>query len=312
MNHESMRLRVITSADRAEVAELIYCSINTWYQRRGLPPIFVGGPRVTEVFHEVYHALEPGCNVVAENPRTGRLMGSCFYHPRKHHVSLGIMNVHPDYFGQGAARALLQHIIDYTEQHDFKALRLTASALNLDSFSLYNRAGFVPRYAYQDMFLRVPGQGMQRSVAGLDRVRDATSADVPALTALEWDVSGITREEDYRYCIANEAGYWHASVYENPRGDIDGFMISCGHQAMNMLGPCVARSEEVAAALILRELDQYKGRSPVFLVPVEKRTLVEQVYDWGGRNCELHFCQVRGEFKPFAGVNMPTFLPETG
>jgi hypothetical protein len=35
------------------------------------------------------------------------------------------------------------------------------------------------------------------------------------------------------------------------------------------------------------------------------------MYDWGARNCELHFCQVRGEFKPFQGISMPTFLPET-
>src|SRR4029450_1138689 len=117
-------------------------------------------------FYEVYSALEPGCAVVAENTRTGRLMGSCFYHPRKHHVSLGIMNVHPNYFGGGVARALLQHIIDYTERRGCKALRLTSSALNLDSFSLYNRAGFVPRYAYQDMFLKVPERGLQRSLAG--------------------------------------------------------------------------------------------------------------------------------------------------
>jgi hypothetical protein len=277
-----------------------------------MAPIFVGGPGVTEVFFDVYNALEPGCSVVAENPRTGRLMGSCFYHPRKHHVSLGIMNVHPNYFGLGVGRALLQHIIDYTDQHGYKALRLTQSALNLDSFSLYNRLGFVPRHAYQDMFLAVPPGGMKQSAPGVDRVRPATPADIPGLAELEMEVSGITREEDYRYCIANELGFWHAAVYENPQGGFDGFMISSAHPALNMLGPCVARTEEVAAALILRELDQHRGRSPVFLVPVDRPRLVRLLYDWGARNCELHFCQVRGEFQPFQGINMPTFLPETG
>jgi GNAT superfamily N-acetyltransferase len=306
-----MRLRPMTPADRSEVAGLIYVSINYWYQTHGRPPIFAGGPRVTEVFYDVYHALEPGCTVVAENTETGRLMGSCFYHPRKHHVSLGIMNVHPNYFGQGISSALLRHIIDYTESHGYKALRLTSSALNLDSFSLYNRHGFVPRCAFQDMFVKVPAEGMNRSVPGVDRVRPATATDVPAIATLEMDVSGITREEDYRYCIANALGCWHVSVYEGPRG-IDGFIISCGHPAMNMLGPCVARSEHEAAALILRELDHHRGRMPVFLVPVERDKLVRQMYEWGARNCELHFCQVRGEFKPFQGISMPTFLPETG
>ena len=79
-----------------------------------------------------------------------------------------------------------------------------------------------------------------------------------------------------------------------------------------MLGPGVMRSEADAAALLAAELDHHKGRTPVFLVPMEKTALVRQVYDWGGRNCEMHFCQVRGEFQPFNGVNMPCFLPETG
>lgn len=309
---KNFRLRPMTAADRFEVAELIYGSINVWYQTHGRPAIFSGGPRVTEVFYDVYHDLEPGCTVVAEHVETGRLMGSCFYHPRKHHVSLGIMNVHPNHFGQGVSTALLQHIIDFTEMQGYPALRLTSSALNLDSFSLYNRHGFVPRYAYQDMVLTVPSSGMSQAPAGVERVRQATPADVPGMMALEMEVSGITREEDYRYCIANAAEFWHTAVYESGRGDIDGFMISSGHPCLNMLGPCVARSDTGAAALIWNELNQHRGRTPVFLLPVERERLVQQAYAWGARNCELHFCQVRGKFQAFQGVSMPTFLPETG
>jgi hypothetical protein len=222
------------------------------------------------------------------------------------------MNVHPNYFGQGVARALLQHIIDYTDGKGYKALRLTSSALNLDSFSLYNRAGFVPRAAFQDMFVPVPPTGLSQTVPGADRVRDAVPADVPAMAELEREVSGITREEDYRYCIANRLGFWHVAVFESARGDLEGFMISSVHPGVNMLGPCVARSDEAAAALLLRELDLHRGRSPVFLVPADRPRLVQQVYAWGGRNSEIHFCQVRGEFQPFRGISMPTFLPETG
>src|SRR5437016_4464009 len=239
-----MHLRPMTDKDRAEVAELIYISINVWYQKHGRPRIFLGGPHVTEVYYDVYNALSPGCCVVAENPRTGRIMGSCFYHPRPHHVSLGIMNVHPNYFGQGVARALLQHIIDFTDRQGYQALRLTSSALNLDSFSLYNRAGFVPRAAFQDMFLPVPADGLKQTVADIDQVRDATLGDITAMAALEKEVSGITREQDYRYCIANELGFWHVAVFENSRGGVDGFMISSAHPAVNMLGPCVSRTEE--------------------------------------------------------------------
>jgi GNAT superfamily N-acetyltransferase len=307
-----MHLRPMLEADRAEVAELIYVSINVWYHKHGRPRAFLGGPHVTEVYYDVYNALSPGCGVVAENPRTGRIMGSCFYHPRRHHVSLGIMNVHPNYFGQGVARALLQYIIDFTEQKGYKALRLTSSALNLDSFSLYNRAGFVPRAAFQDMFVAVPREGLNQTVAGADRVRAALPSDVPAMAALEQEISGISRDQDYTYCIANQLGFWHTAVLENPRGGLDGFIISTAHPGVNMVGPCVARTYEAAAALILRELDLHRGRSPVFLVPADQNQLVHQVYAWGGRNSEIHLCQVRGEFQPFRGISMPTFLPETG
>jgi GNAT superfamily N-acetyltransferase len=307
-----MRVRPMTDKDRSEVAELIYVSINVWYQKHGRPRIFLGGPQVTEIYYDVYNALTPGCAVVAENPRSGRIMASCFYHPRKHHVSLGIMNVHPNYFGQGAARALLQDIIDYTDRNGYKALRLTSSALNLDSFSLYNRAGFVPRHVFQDMTVSVPPDGMKHAALGMDRVRDAEPGDVAAMAALEMEVSGITREEDYGYCIANKLGFWHVAVFKNPHGGIDGYMISTAHPAMNMLGPCVARTEEAAAALILCELDRHRGRSPIFLVPADRPALVQKVYSWGGRNTEIHLCSVRGEFQPFRGISMPTFLPETG
>lgn len=309
---DGFTLRAMTDADRAEVAEVIYASINAWYNRHGMPDIFRGGPSVTEVFYDVYDAVEPGCTVVAENDRTGRLMGSCFYHPREHHVSLGIMTVHPNHFGRGVGTSLLDHIIDFTDRNDFPSLRLTQSALNLDSFSLYNKAGFVPRYAYQDMLIHVPDGGVDVRTDRDAHVRAATADDVAAMAELERAVSGITRCQDYRYCIDNTLDIWSVAVCEGPGGSLDGWMISCGHAAMNMLGPCVARDEETTAALIRDGLNRYPGRAPVFLVPMEKSELVQRMYAWGARNCEMHFCQVRGHWQPFDGVNMPSFLPETG
>lgn len=307
-----MVLRPFRENERFELADLIYASLNTWYRNHGRPPIFRGGPRVCRVYAEVYNDLTPDANVVAVDPETGRLMGSCFYHPRPKHVGLGVMNVHPNYFGLGVGARLLKHIMDYADQQGLP-VRLTQSAVNVDSFSLYNKAGFVPRYMYQDMFLNVPPDGMSAAPPpAVRKVRDATLADVPAMAAVEMDVSGITRELDYQYCIENRRGYFHASVIEGANGALDGFMISVNCPAKNMLGPCVARTEEAATALIWRELDVHRGRAPVFLVPMDKQLVVRSAYDWGARNCEMHFCQVRGGWEPFRGVNMPTFMPETG
>jgi predicted N-acetyltransferase YhbS len=307
-----MDLRQMTPEDASEVAELIYASINVWYRDNGHPEIqFQGGPGVTEVFYETYHALAPGATVVAVSRASGRIMGSCFFHPRPTHVGLGIMNVHPNYFGLGVAKALVQHICDYTDAHDHPALRLTSSALNLDSFALYSRHGFIPRLAYQDMWVKVPQGGLGPSVPGRDRVRPAAPADAPAMEALELEVSGVSRGPDYAHAIENEQGFWSAAVLEGAAGGIDGYAISSGHTAMNIIGPLVARTDDDAIALVSHALDLYPGRAPLVLVPAERRKIVEQMYAWGARISELHFCQVRGKFQQFHGVSMPTFMLES-
>lgn len=303
----NMILRPMKDADWPMVADLICVSTNTWYQvNRGFS-IFANGPESVRLFCEVYEALDPGCCLLAEDGDTGLLMGSCFYHPRPTHVSLGIMNVHPNYFGRGVARLLLDEIIHFAGD---RPVRLVSSAMNLDSFSLYTRAGFVPRQAFQDMTLTVPESGLDFQVQG--RVREARPEDVPAIVALEQAVSGIDRTKDFEYFIRNETGIWHTSVCEGAGGIIDGVLVSVNHPGSNMLGPGVMRTPDVAPALILAELNANRGRSPVFLVPVDCTGLVQTLYGWGARNCELHFAQVRGAFKPFDGVVMPTFMPETG
>lgn len=308
----NIKIREMEPEDRYQIGELIYCSLNSWYETHGIGRILAGGPKTAYVFYDVYSTLEPSRGIVAVEQESGVLAGSCFFHPRKHHVSLGIMNVHPNYFGFGVGKALLKEIIKFTEENNYSNLRLTQSALNLDSFSLYNTAGFVPRFSFQDMMLQVPSDGLTASVPDQKYVRDATLEDVEGMAALEFSVSGITREEDYRFCIENELGFWHVSVYENEQGRIDGFAISSGHQAMNMIGPMVARSDREAEALLLTELDLHRGRTPIFLLPTEQAKLVHRMYDLGARNCELHFYQVRGEFKGINGISTPTFLLETG
>ncbi|MBN2473299.1 MAG: GNAT family N-acetyltransferase [Pirellulales bacterium] len=306
-----IHLRRIEPDDRSEVAELICVSMNYGFLSRGLPPRFSGGPAASDIFFEVYEKLDPGCGVVAVGPQNGRLMGSCFFHPRPTHVSVGIMNVHPNYLGKGVARAMLQAIID-DAQRSGKPLRLVSSAMNLDSFSLYTRAGFVPCRAYQDMCVEVPDAGIDDRETDDDAVREATADDVPAMVAVERELVGIERGQDFRYCLADAEGSWHASVCEDGRGGLNGFMISSAHPGCNMIGPGLARTQRQAAALIRAELNRHRGRRPIVLVPVECGRLVRQMYRWGARNCEMHFYQIRGDCAAPRGVHFPAFLPETG
>ena len=309
-------VRTMERDEWAEVAELIYLSTNAWYQANGRAPVFTGDPSQCEIFPVTYEALDPGCCTVVENTRTGRIVGSCFVHPRSTHISLGIVNVHPSYFGQGIAHRMMDSVIELAGREG-KPLRLVSSAMNLDSFSLYSRVGFVPRMAFQDMYLAVPADGLPVPLPPeAARVRPATLADTPRMAALERELVGIEREKDYRHLVNNREGIWSVSVLEGAGSggdsELDGFLASVAHPASMMLGPGVTRTEAGAAALLYTELNKRAGLSPVFLVPVEASELVQTLYAWGAKNCETHFAQVRGAWTRPTGVILPTFLPETG
>ncbi len=305
------QLRTMEERDRWEVAELICASMNTWDILHGMAPgRFTGGPPQTDVFYQVYERLDPGFCLVAE-AGSGRLAGSCYYRERETHVALGIMNVHPNHFGQGVAKELLRSITDFTDERK-KPLRLVSSVMNLESFSLYTRAGFVPGRVYQDLVVQVPEGGFREQLPGAERVRPAGPDDAAAMAELELEVSGITRGKDYPFYLENAGGLWYTSVIEGRSGGLDGYLVSIGHPLFNEIGPGVARTEEAGAALLLDHLNHYPGGMPLLLLPVECGSLVRLAYRLGGRNCEMHAAQCRGEAQPFRGVTFPTFMPETG
>lgn len=305
--------RPLVDTDRESYGNMLHSAFNAWYWQHGWGrDYFSCTPDEAGVFYDVYNDLSPGCSIAVFDNNTDAMVGACFYHPREHHVSMGIMAVNPDYFGQGFGRRLVDHIVDFTEKNEFQTLRLVSSAMNMESFSLYNRAGLVPRVAYHDMVLNVPVGGMKTSAPGHDQVRAATLEDIEAMAALELDCIGICRQIDYRYAIENKRGFLNAVVLEQKDGSLGGFAISVDCPALKMIGPCVAQTEQSALALVGQQLNRFAGHTPVFLVPMEKRLMVETLYDWGARNIETHLYQVRGEHDAFKGVNMPSFLPETG
>ena len=170
---------------------------------------------------------------------------------------------------------------------------------------------------YQDILFTVPETGLDCEPPKLaSQVRPITVEDIPAMVALERDVVGIERERDLRYFHDNALGIWHGSIIEDPESakeEVAGFLHSVRHPASNMVGPGVARTSNQALALIYTELAQHRGGAAVVLAPTSATDVVQTLYDWGGRNCELHFSQVRGASQPITdGIVFPTFMPETG
>jgi len=305
----SLMVRKMAVADRAAVAELICVSTNFWYQIHGGTPIF-SAEENADVFFDTYERLDPGCGLVVENPKTGRLSGSCFYHLRPTHVSLGIMNVHPNHVGRGVARAILERILQIADART-QPVRLVSSTENLDSYSLYNRAGFVPRAVYQDMLLSVPASGFSQRVPSNQLIREAVTSDLPGIAALDQRLCGIRRDPDYALFLDNAQGFWRLMVALDGPGNLCGWMASSGHRGCNMIGPGAAEDEDTALALLAAHLIYHAGRTPIILVPATAKKMTQTLYRWGAQNSELHFQQVRGVFSEIKGVHMPTFLPES-
>jgi len=293
-----------------EVAEIIHHSTNSWYLANGKDAIFKGPPSDALLFCQVYEDLDPGCCLIAECKETGKIAGSCFYHPRKTHVSLGIMNVSHDFFGQGIARNLLTKIIQIADNQSLP-VRLVSSAQNLDSFSLYTRQGFSPAQAFQDMYLEVPEEGFHPEISTEFEIRNAQLNDVEEMVSLEKRLCHIERAKDFEYFIENKRDIWNTVVCRDANGTLHGFLGSVDHPASQMIGPGVAESEKVSLSMLASLLDRFRGKCPVFLLPVTAKKAVQTAYSWGARNCEIHFSQCRGESQPPSGVVMPTFMPET-
>ena len=289
-----------------EVAKLLHASLDVWHRTRLNTDRFGTEWEPFRLTAEVYEALDPGCCVVATD-ESGALMGSAFYHPRETHVGVGVVTVHPQAFGLGVGRAMMQEIIRVANR---QPVRLVSSAMNLDSFSLYKRLGFVPQMMFQSMTMTVPTDGF---TGASDQIRKATMADVPAIADFEFRLNGIRKEKDYRFFVENQSGCWRLSVIERTDGTLAGFLAASALPTDNMLGQGVAEDEVTMLDLLRGTMDRdFRGKSVAFILPSKCSSLVQQAYAWGARNRETNVLSVLGDAPPIHGITLPTFLPESG
>jgi GNAT superfamily N-acetyltransferase len=301
-----VKLQRLQPNQHDEAAKLIHTSLDTWHRTRLNSHRFGTEWEPYRSIVEVYEALDPGCCVVAMDDEDA-LMGSAFFHPRETHVGVGVVSVHPSAFGRGVGRTMMEEIVRFA---DGKPLRLVSSAMNLDSFSLYTRLGFVPQVTLQAVTLDVPVGGLPGASR---RLRAATMADVPRIADFELRLNGVRKERDYRFFMENRTGGWRLAVIEKPDGELAGFLAASAHDNGAQLGQGVAEDEATMQELVHGMLDaHFRGRHVVWLLPVGCSGLVRQAYAWGARNRETHLFSVLGEAPPMRGITIPTFLPESG
>ena len=170
----------------------------------------------------------------------------------------------------------------------------------------------MPFLSFQDLFIKVPANGLSLvEIPDSETIREAVAEDIADMVELEMELVGIERAKDFSYFIKNSEGIWKTFIYRDRDEKLLGFLCSANHPASRMIGPGVARSENITTALLAAQLDFFRGFSPVFLLPTNAAEAVKTVYSWGARNCEIHFAQCLGKKPTTRGVIMPTFMPET-
>lgn len=300
----------LNSDDADAAARLIHRSLAVWYARNLNQPDRFGGDWVPfRLFPDVYLGLDPDGAVTARDAVSGAMLGVCFYHPRPTHFAVGIVATHPETGGRGVARAMLQEVLAIAEARKLP-VRLVSSLMNLDSFSLYTRLGFVPGMIFQD--LQFPPGVLPRVGPHEGSIRPATMDDVPAMAALEERMTGIRRDHDFAWFVKNEPRIWHTLVLSGNDGGIRGFLGSISTGGVQMIGPGWMENDADALALIAAQLHHHAPGNPVFLVPAKASGLTAALYQAGARNVELHVAQVRGPCMEPQGIVIPTFLPESG
>lgn len=306
-----LELRPLSPACHQDAARLIHKSLATWYERN-----LRQGHRFGEtsepfrLFPDLYASLDPHEALAAYDP-PGQLRGICFVHPRRTHIAVGILATDPELAGRGVARALMEKVLERARAES-KPVRLVSSLLNLDSFSLYSRLGFVPHTLYQDISIAVPDCGIlapQPPFSGA--IREAREADIGSIADLEYAMNGIHRPEDYIFFLSNRVGNWRIWVSESAGGLIEGALVVSHHPDWGMLGPGIAQDAQTAKALLWHALHTRRNQTSVVLVPCRETDLVHALYAWGGRNIELHAAQSTPEAPPAKGILFPTFLPES-
>lgn len=310
---QTFTIEPLQAGEHDAVARLLHSSLYNWYQQRlGQGERFGETHTPFLVIPEVYDELDPGEALVARDRSSGAVIGVCFVHPRPTHISIGIVATATEAQGRGVARALIEPVI-LRAKREGKPVRLVSSALNLDSFSLYTRLGFVPHTLYQDLTVNVPAGGLRANPPeGISRVRSATPADCAAMAGLELQLQGISREKDYHYFLTGKSGSWRTWLQETPAGEVQGFLVASHDERNLKIGPGAAVDDDAALALLWVALDSLHGRTPIVLVPCAAEKLVRTAYAWGARNVELHMAQCLGCCPPRRGVSFPTFLPESG
>ena len=275
-------------ADVDAAAGILFDAFGAAYRRRGHAPPFPTRESAAWLCR-AYIDLDPeGCALARS---ASEIVGVGFAHPRGAVTSIGPLASRPG-APAGVARALMHELSDIAAGSS--SVRLFQDSFNPDSFGLYTRLG----YAVSDVAPYLLAEKLEPPAAGAAHpgVRPLVAADLPAVERYDRSRTGADRRRDLALLASTGGGF---IIPADGRGEgIAGYLFYRALPARGVIGPAVAESAEILAALVDGVAASLPGRAAVIRASAAAPALLRRAFERGFLVDHLGNLMVRGPYVP--------------
>jgi len=275
-------------ADVDAAAGILFDAFGAAYRRRGHAPPFPTRESAAWLCR-AYIDLDPeGCALARSS---GEVVGVGFAHPRGVVTSIGPLAARPG-APAGVARALMGALGDIAGGST--SVRLFQDSFNPDSFGLYTRLG----YAVADVAPYLLAEKLEPPPPGTPNpgVRPLVAGDLPAVERYDRSRTGADRRRDLALLASTGGGF----ILEAEAGGqtIAGYLFYRALPARVVIGPAVAESAEILAALVDGVAGSLPGRAAVIRASAAAPLLLRRAFERGFLVDHLGNLMVRGAYAP--------------
>jgi hypothetical protein len=269
--------------DVEEAATILFDAFGVAYRRRGHAPPFPTRDSAAWLCR-AYIDLDPeGCLLARDG---AQMVGVGFAHPRGRALSIGPLAARPG-AATGVARALMRALGALSPET--ASLRLFQDSFNPDSFGLYTRLGFV--VADVAPYLLAERLEPAAELAGAPLVRPMARGDLAAVERYDALRTGADRRRDLALLLSTGGG-----VVSDGRDGLTGYLLFRALPARAVIGPGVAESAEVMAALVDGVAATLPGRPAVIRASAATPLVLQRAFARGFRVDHLGNLMVAGPY----------------
>jgi GNAT superfamily N-acetyltransferase len=273
--------------DAAAIGDVCFRAFQAVAKAHNFTPDFPS-PEIAAGFLAALINHEGFFNLVAEID--GKIVGSNFLDERNPIAGIGPITIDPALQNDGAGRALMEAVMQRSQQRGFAGLRLVQAGYHNRSLALYLKLGFEVR----EHLSCLQGAAIGKAIAGCP-VRPATADDLPICNRLCLRVHGHARGGELADAIAQGSARVVVRAHR-----ITGYATS-----MAFFGHAVGETNEDLKALI-SEADAFQG--PGILVPTGNGELMRWCLGEGLRIVQTMTLMTIGLYNRPEGAWLPSVL----